>query len=111
MEMKNEVAAQRQSAILNSPFLGIVGFLLHHLENTLACHGTVLRVAVNRDGLFKRSDVVFSMHVDACTALLRNLSYRAALTADDCTDHVAGDEDAQWKVSLTSWTTRDVSVL
>lgn len=96
---------------LNSPFLGIVGFLLHDLKNTLACHGTILWVAVNRDGLFKRSDVILSMHVDACTALLRNLSYRAALTANNCADHVACDENAQWKVSLTSWTTRDVSVL
>lgn len=93
------------------PLFRVVRLLLHDLENPLAGHGAVLWVAVDRDRLFKRADIVFSMHIDASATLLSDLSYRAALPADDGAHHVAGNENSKREVGLPTRTAGNVSIL
>lgn len=94
------------------PFFRIVRLLLHNFKNALASHRTIFRIPINRDRLFQRSDIVLSMNINACTALLRYLTYRASLATNNRTHHIACNENTQWKISLTSWTTaRHAAVL
>jgi hypothetical protein len=35
------------------PFVGVIGFLLHHLQDSPTCIGAVVRVAIDGNGLFQ----------------------------------------------------------
>lgn len=86
------------------PFVNIVHFQLHNLQNTPACVGTVFRIPVDCDRLLHRSHVVLAMDVDASVTLLCDLSDRVSATANDGADHVTLDEQTQRKIRLASGT-------
>uniref|UniRef100_A0A182UZT0 Uncharacterized protein n=1 Tax=Anopheles merus TaxID=30066 RepID=A0A182UZT0_ANOME len=65
----------------------------------------LLRVAVDRDRLLDRPDIILPVHVNARPALLSNVPDRATLPADDRTDHLALHQHAQREVGLTTGAT------
>lgn len=81
-----------------SPFVGVVGLLLHDFEDLPACVGAILRVAVDGDGLLERANVVLAVHVDARAALLCYEADGAALAADDGAHHVTLHQQPQREV-------------
>lgn len=88
--------------ISNSPLVCVVRLLLHHLQDAFARACAVLRVAVDCDGLLERTDVVLAVHVHAGPAVLGDLSYRAALAADDGADHLRRHQQPQREVRLAT---------
>lgn len=87
------ISLEKQSSISNFnhqsqlkgciPFIRVVSFLLHHFQNFLARIGTIFRVAIDGDGFFQRSDVIFSMHVHSRSGLLCYLSNCRTLSSDN----------------------------
>lgn len=84
------------------PFVCVVGLLLHNLQYSLACAGTIFRIAVDGDGLLEGAHIILPVDVDAGPTVLGDLSYRAALATDDGADHFAGHQQPQREVGLTS---------
>lgn len=85
----------------DSPFIGVIGLLLHNFEDLPACVCAVLRVAVNSDGFLERADVVLAVYVNAGAALLRYETDGAALAANDGTHHVTLHQQTQREVGGT----------
>lgn len=95
---------RRPRGVVRLPFVGVDGFLLHHLQDAFACVCTVIRIAINGDGLLQWTDIVLAMNVDTGTALLCDLAYGAALSADYGADHVALHQQPQWEIGLAAGT-------
>lgn len=73
---------------------------MHDLEDLLAGVGAVFRVAVDRNGLLERADVVLAMDVHTSPGHLGYLPDGRALASDYGPDHVRLDEDTQGEVGL-----------
>lgn len=65
------------------PLICIVSFLLHNLQNFLASIGAVFWIAINRDSLFQRSNVILSMDVNSSSGLLCYLSDCGTLSSNN----------------------------
>lgn len=87
------------------PFAGVIGLQLHHLQDTLTRIRAILRVAIDRDRLLQRPYVLLPMHIDASSALLRDLANSRSLTSNDRTHHFTLDEQTKREVSLATRTT------
>lgn len=87
--------------LINSPFIGVIGFLLHNIQDPFAGICAIFWIPINSDGLLKWSHIIFPMNIDSCTTLLCDLAYSAALTTNYSTHHITLDQQTQWKVRLT----------
>jgi hypothetical protein len=58
---KTEISSS--GVVLDLPLVGVIGFLLHHFQNTTAGVGAVLRIAVNGNGFFQGADILLPMNI------------------------------------------------
>jgi hypothetical protein len=57
----------RQRSIKQIPFVGVIGFLLHHLQDSPASIGTVIWIAIDSNGLLQGPHVILPMHIHSVT--------------------------------------------
>lgn len=70
------------------------GLLLHNLQYTFARIGTVLRIAIDRNGLLEGANILLAMHIDTGPALLCYGPYGTSLTANYRPNHLTLDQNA-----------------
>lgn len=62
------------------PFVGVIGFLLHHIQNSPTSIGTVIWVAIDGNGLLQGPHIILPMHIhsvkEATASTTSNISVR-----------------------------------
>lgn len=85
--------------IINIPLVGVVGFLLHHLQYSFACISAILWIAINGNSLLQRANIVLTVDINSGAALLCNEADGAPLATYDGADHIALHQQSQREVS------------
>jgi len=74
------------------PFVGVIGFLLHHLQNSPTSIGTVIWVAIDGNGLLQGPHIILPMHIHSVK--------EATVSA---TSYISGREFAYSSTLWTKW--------
>jgi len=80
------------------PFVGVIGFLLHHIQNSPTSIGTVIWIAIDGNGLLQGPHIILPMHIHSAK--------EATVSASS---YISGRECACTDTLWTKWKSQDFS--